>query len=116
MSNPRRLDQINEIGYYDYGYQYENKEKPITKKFLTPLREREGEEGEEYEETKQNEAPRTPFQQNLATVCGIHFNRGELRHSFTHEYIFDSDWIGISYVSRGHPRSTTASIWGASPR
>ena len=36
MSNPRRLDQINQIGYYDYGYQYENKEKPITKKFLTP--------------------------------------------------------------------------------
>ena len=36
MSNPQRLDQINQIGYYDYGYQYENKEKPITKKFLTP--------------------------------------------------------------------------------
>ena len=34
MSNPKRLDQINEIGYYDYAYQYENKEKPISKKIM----------------------------------------------------------------------------------
>ena len=36
--------------------------------------------------------------------------------TFCYVYSIDSDWIGISYVPRGHPRSPTTSIWGASPR